>query len=220
MQHLYQAERSLIQRRFSQYDAYGAGKQFFSTLVDHETLKRCALVDLTHLSRVGFRGTESADYLKNLGFKLPDQPNIAMSQQDQTTVARLSATEYLILGGLNDFGDKVAQIEANWHMTAQQNFLLPRQDSHAWVQLTGVHIAQVMAKLCAVDLNAQNFGVGQIAQTSVARINAIIINVSDEICPKFNILYDRSAAVYLWDVLIDAMAEFDGKVLGVNSLTA
>ena len=59
---------------------------------------------------------------------------------------------------------------------------------------------------------------GHIVQTSVARINAIVLNVSDEVCPKFSILCDRSASLYLWEVLIDAMAEFNGKVIGVNTL--
>lgn len=218
MQPLYQAERSLIQAHVGTYQAYGLGKQFLTTAHDQQAIEHCALIDLTHLSRVGFRGQESADYLKAFGFKLPDLPNFSVQQDDGTRVARLSATEYLILGSLDDFGESVAQLEARWTMTDQQNFLLPRQDSHAWLQLTGRHIAQVMAKLCAVDLNAASFLPGHVVQTSIARINAIIVNVSDEDAPKFNLLYDRAAAVYLWEVLVDAMGEFDGQVVGVNAL--
>lgn len=218
MQPLYQAERSLIQAHVGNYQAYGLGKQFLTTAHDQQAIEHCALIDLTHLSRVGFRGKESADYLKPFGFQLPEKANFSIQQDDGTTVARLSATEYLILGSLDDFGESVAQLEARWTMTDQQIFLLPRQDSHAWLQLTGRHIAQVMAKLCAVDLNAASFLPGHVVQTSIARINAIIVNVSDEDAPKFNLLYDRAAAVYLWEVLVDAMGEFDGQVVGVNAL--
>jgi sarcosine oxidase subunit gamma len=75
-----------------------------------------------------------------------------------------------------------------------------------------------MAKLCAVDLSAESFVVGQIAQTSVARINAIVMNVSDAQAPKFNILCDRASSLYLWNVLLDAIAEFDGKAIGIQGL--
>lgn len=218
MQELYQAERSLIQAHVGNYQAYGSGKHFLTTAHDQQAIEHCALIDLTHLSRVGFRGQDSANYLKELGFQLPEKANFSIQQENGTLVARLSATEYLILGGLSDFGESVAQLEAHWSMTEKQIFLLPRQDSHAWLQLTGIHIAQVMAKFCAVDLNAASFLPGHVVQTSIARINAIIVNVSDEYTPKFNILYDRAAAVYLWDVLVDAIREFDGQVVGVNAL--
>jgi len=75
-----------------------------------------------------------------------------------------------------------------------------------------------MAKLCGVDLQQQAFTVGQVAQTSVARINAIVINVSDAQTQKFNLLCDRAAALYLWDVLIDAIDEFDGQVAGIEAI--
>mgnify|MGYP000225733921 FL=1 len=55
-------------------------------------------------------------------------------------------------------------------------------------------------------------------QTSVARINAIVINVSDAQTQKFNLLCGRAAALYLWDVLIDAIDEFDGHVAGIEAI--
>lgn len=67
-------------------------------------------------------------------------------------------------------------------MDESLNYLLPRQDSHAWMMLTGDYVSAIMAKLCGVDLSSEEFKPGQIVQTSVARINAIVLNVSDEIC--------------------------------------
>lgn len=220
MQNLYQAERSLIQYTFEQYDSYyGTGKQFLTTPNQDAQLKQCGLIDLTHLSRVGFRGLDAASYLNQQGYSTPNSPNTLLAQMDGSVVGRLSATEYLLLGSLKDFGTSVSELESAWQMEeARLNYLLPRQDSHAWLMLTGETVALVMAKLCGVDLSDEAFKSGQIAQTSVARVNAIVLNVSDSDCPKFSILCDRSASLYLWDVLIDAIQEFDGKVLGVNSL--
>lgn len=218
MTNLYQAESSLVQGTFAKYDLYGQGKQFLTTEHQSKDLQQCGLIDLTHLSRVGFRGADAADYLQEQGLSTPDVPNTLTLQSDGSTVGRLSATEYIVLGSLADFGEKVTALEASWQMSERLNYLLPRQDSHAWFMITGQFIVPIMAKLCGVDLSENEFKVGQIAQTSVARINAMIFNMGDEHCPKFSILCDRAASLYLWDVLLDAMSEFDGQILGVNAL--
>ena len=61
----------------------------------------CALTDLTDLPRVGFRGSDSAGYLQAHGYHLPSLPNQALRQDDGGWVARLSASEYLLLGSLS-----------------------------------------------------------------------------------------------------------------------
>lgn len=219
MNHLYQAERSPIQNIVENYQAFGDGKLFLQRQLDNShAVQSCGLVDLTNLARVGFRGLDAAQYLAAQGFTLPEKPNTLITQSDGSQVARLSATEYMILGGLQDFGERIAQLEKAWVMNDQLNYLLPRQDSHAWFQITGVYLAPIMAKICAVDLSPDVFTIGQVVQSSVARINAIIMNVSDEKTSKFNILCDRTMALYLWDVVLDAMQEFNGEVLGINAL--
>ena len=214
---LYQAECSPIQKTCAAYQSYGAGNMFLAGGESHQ-IQQCAVVDLTNMPRVGFRGTDSASYLSAAGFELPDAPNTLCHQANGSIVARLSATEYLLLGAMFDFGESVLALELGWELNDSANYLLPRQDSHAWIQLTGNWVALVMAKLCAVDLSAEAFAAGQIAQTSVARINAIVMNVSDTQAPKFNILCDRASSLYLWNVLLDAIVEFDGKAVGIDGL--
>ena len=221
MHALYAAERSPIAKSTTtSYQTFGLGKQFLKGL-DTEAEKQiqhCAIVDLTNLSRVGFRGLDAVQYLNAYGFKLPEKPNQALKQEDGSWVARLSFTEYCVLGSLHDFGERVSQLEQAWKMDETANYLLPRQDSHAWIQLTGQYVTVVMAKLCGVNLEQDEFAVGQIAQTSIARINAIVINVSDAQTHKFNVLCDRAAAAYLWEVLQDAIQEFKGEVVGIDGL--
>jgi sarcosine oxidase subunit gamma len=173
-------------------------------------LQLCALKDLTAVPRVGFRGTQSAEYLSVRGFELPDAPNRAVLQADGSQVARLSQTEFLILGSLNDHGQRVADEEARWELDHRANYLLPREDSHAWLLLSGICVAQVMAKLCGVDLRAQAFGPGAVAQTSAARINVIVINAGTSAEPAFHLLFDRMSLAYFKDAVLDAMAEFNG----------
>ncbi len=181
-------------------------------------LQRCAVVDLTEVPRVGFRGPDSTAYLLARGFILPDSPNRAVTQADGSHVARLSQTEYLVLGSLLDRGERIADEEARWEMDHYANYLLPREDSHGWLQLSGVYIAEVMAKLCGVDLRPQAFAPGAVAQTSAARINVIVINLGSVATPVFQILFDRASLDYFKGALMDAMREFDGTVLDIEAL--
>jgi sarcosine oxidase subunit gamma len=183
-----------------------------------EQVRRCALIDLSNLARVGFRGTQAAEFLQRRGYQLPEAPNRAVSQDDGGHVLRLSQTEYFLLGSLRDGGARIRAEEAGWQLGEQANYLLPRQDSHAWLLLTGAHIAEVMAKLCGVDLRPEAFAPGAVAQTSAARINVIVANVGVEGLPCFQLLCDRASAMYFWDVVLDAMAEFGGKPAGVDAL--
>lgn len=183
-----------------------------------QLLHTCALTDLTELARVGFRGSDSAAYLQARGYRLPSLPNQAVRQADGGWVARLSQTEYLLLGSLADDGTRVAGEEAEWVQDGQRNYLLPRQDSHAWLQLSGVHASAVMAKLCGVDLRAKAFPVGAVAQTSAARINVIVVNVSGDQRPALQLLFDRASLAYLREAVLDAMDEFEGGWVGVDEL--
>ncbi|WDY56206.1 sarcosine oxidase [Pseudomonas sp. PSKL.D1] len=164
-----------------------------------------ALDDLTDLARVGFRGTDSAAYLQERGYQLPPQPNQALRQGDGSWVARLSASEYLLLGSFTDLGAKVAIEEAQWTQDSRRNYLLPRQDSHAWLQLAGPQGSAVMAKLCGVDLRAEAFPLGAVAQTSAARINVIVVNAGGD---GLYILFDRASLQYFRAAVLDAMEEF------------
>jgi sarcosine oxidase subunit gamma len=173
-------------------------------------LPTCALTDLTDLPRVGFRGADSAPYLQRRGFVLPDAPNHAVTQVEGSYAVRLSQTEYLLLGSAQDQGQRIADEEARWELDHQANYLLPRQDSHAWFQLSGEQLPEVMAKLCGVDMSPQVFGPGAVAQTSAARINVIVVNATSAQQPRLFILCDRASKAYFHEALMDALYEFSG----------
>ncbi|WP_416422314.1 sarcosine oxidase [Pseudomonas sp. App30] len=172
-----------------------------------QAVQPCTLLDLTDLPRVGFRGADSAAYLQQRGFELPQAANRAVAQPDGSRVARLSQTEYLLLGSQGDQGQRIADEEARWALDHSANYLLPRQDSHAWIRLGGSLLPALMAKLCGVDLRAQAFAPGAVAQTSAARINVIIINAGGEV-PTFDVLFDRASHEYFLSAVQDALQEF------------
>lgn len=52
---------------------------------------------------------------------------------------------------------------------------MPRPETNAWCAITGQHAATMLAKMCGVDLRPKAFANGAVAQTSVARMSAIVI---------------------------------------------
>lgn len=180
-------------------------------------LHRGGLADLCNLPRFGLRGPAAAGYLQGQGYVLPERPNQALRQATGEWVLRLSQSEYLLLGALADGGARVAALEAAGGDLVPGCYPLPRQDSHAWLILTGAQLPALLAKLCGVDLG-KPFAVGDVVQTSVARLNAILLNAGDVALPHFHLLCDRASAHYLWHVLLDALEEFDGGALGVAVL--
>jgi sarcosine oxidase subunit gamma len=98
--------------------------------------------------------------------------------------------------------------------------MVPRRESHAWFRIIGTAAPEMFAKLCAVDLRPAKFPGDAIAQTSVARLNGIVIRDDLAQIPAYHLLADSASAEYLWRVLLDAMAEFDGVPVGCDALIA
>ena len=59
-----------------------------------------------------------------------------------------------------------------------------------------------------------------IAQTNLARLNAVILRADLGGMPAYDILSDIASAAYLWEALRDAMAEFDGAPVGLAAIRA
>ncbi|CAA6605439.1 Sarcosine oxidase, gamma subunit (fragment) [Rhodospirillaceae bacterium LM-1] len=176
------------------------------------SLPALAMADFSLRPRLGFKGAGTADWLAAQGLSLPPEPNQSVKDDQGRLIARLSWGEFLLLG---DF----AALQSAWSFeTAPLCFPLPRLHSHAWIVISGDAAPKMMAKICGVDLRAHKFAQGRIAQTSVARLNAIVI--ADRIRGRlgFHLLSDISTSQYLWDCLCDAMLEFDGAPVVLEAL--
>ena len=75
-----------------------------------------------------------------------------------------------------------------------------------------------LAKVCGVDLRAHKFANGEIAQTSIAKINGVIVRNDLGETLSYCIFSDSSSVEFLWDSLLDAMAEFEGAAVGAQAL--
>ena len=97
---------------------------------------------------------------------------------------------------------------------------VPRRDTNCWLMISGRHTDSMFAKLCAVDLRPHKFPVGAIAQTSLARLNGIVIRADLGDVLAYHLLTDSAAAGYMWMCLLDAMDEWGGVPVGLAALRA
>jgi sarcosine oxidase subunit gamma len=174
------------------------------------------LADLSTLPRVGFKGPGTLAWAEQCGVHLPHQPNWASKQPDATLVARLSSSELMMIGDYSGYSpliDRLAEADR-----PERVYLLPRADSHSWLTLCGSHAPDTLAKVCGIDLRPQHFENGQIAQTSLAKINTIILRSDIGNLTNYAIFSDSSSVEYLWDSLLDAMAEHLGSPVGLQAL--
>jgi sarcosine oxidase subunit gamma len=192
-----------------------------SLMPDRTLADAVGLADLGPLPRTGFKGRGAPAWLAAQGLDLPARPNLSSRQGDGSLVARLSAEEHLVLGDLAARGKTCSRLDAAWSLDAAPGcYQMPRRDGLFWLVLAGSHAPGTLAKLCAVDLCPGRFADGAVAQTSIARMDAIVIRADLAAVTAYHLLGDGASAEFLWTCLLDAMAEFGGGPVGLPALLA
>ncbi|MGI9509506.1 MAG: sarcosine oxidase [Geminicoccaceae bacterium] len=181
--------------------------------------RNLGLADLSVLPRIGFKGKAVLSQMNSQGLTLEFRPNRAFRQDDGSLAAVLAMTEVLLLPPLEGDAKHLQRLAADWSIDkADGAYLLPRQDSHFWFKVTGRRAPSMFAKICAVDLRPKVFSDLSIAQTSIARSNAIVIRDDQGKTPAYHLLGDSASSGYMWDCLLDAMAEWNGRPIGSDAL--
>lgn len=175
------------------------------------------LIDLSVYPRFGLRGPKAGDALIAAGLHPPLQPNTLTVSDNGVMVLRLGYTEYWVLA-LPDAAADLDMDALQQQLSGSGIYPVYCHDSYAWLALAGDHLADIMAKLCAVDLRGDSFGPSDLVMTSLARVGGIICHHQMAGKTVFSIFSDSASAGYLWEALLDAMAEFDGVPAGQNML--
>lgn len=188
---------------------------------ENANARALGLADLSPLPRTGFKGKEAIAWLRTQDLEIGDTNNRAYSQPDSSLIARLGDTDALVLGNVFGTDDRCKRLENTWQSTQPARcFQVPRRDASAWFLITGQRASQMFAKICGVDLRLAKFPNGSIAQSSIARMNAIAIRADIDETPAFHLLFDSASADYMWTCLKDAIAEFNGVPVGHAAVLA
>jgi sarcosine oxidase subunit gamma len=174
---------------------------------------------LSVLPRWGLKSRDAFSWLAGHGATTPSADNTAKLQRDGSLVARLSPGEALILSppvhGRSSLAEAIEKLPAEGQGAC---YPAPRWDSHCWFVVVGPDAPRMFAKLCGVDLAPDQFPNLCIAQTSVARLSAVVIRNDIGESVAFSVLAESASAEYFWDCLIDAMTEFAGAIFGAEAL--
>lgn len=160
--------------------------------------------DYTQKRRWGFRGKDAASNLRAKGWSLPEYPNQVVSANEQTLAMALSQREFWFL----DARTEATSDNARDGAFTEGMYPLFCQNSHAWLVVSGDQKAEMMAKLCGVDLSSDAFAVGDVAQTQMALINCIVARHELDGEDVFSLLLDQSYAEYALEAVLDARAEY------------
>jgi len=185
--------------------------------------RRLGLADLSPLPRTGFKGVGTIEWLTEQGLRIGPDSNLAYRQDGGALAARLAPNEIFLLDDLSGAGALVSKLNAAWSWGSEKprrliGYPMPRADSHFWFNVMGTDSSAMFSKICGVDLRPAQFVNNAIAQTSVAKMSAIVIRDDQGALPAYHLLGDSASAEYMWTCLMDAMREFDGKPVGLAAL--
>jgi len=187
--------------------------------VDEAAAGGIVVADLSPFPRLGFKGRGTIPAIQARGIVAEATANRAFRQPDGGLCLVLAPGEVILLSNLNGDGERLAQLEADWRIEdAERTYPLSRRDSHAWLAVAGEALPEMFAKLCAIDLRRDKFADLAIAQTSIAKMSAIVTRADMGTTPVFHLLVDSAAALYFCDCLLDAADEFGGRIVGLKAL--
>jgi sarcosine oxidase subunit gamma len=173
------------------------------------------LVDLSVRARFGIRGSKAGEALIAAGLPLPEKANSLSISDKGIMVLRLGLSEYWLLA-LPDVSTNLDDLQQQ--LCGEGIYPVYCHDSYAWLAMAGDHLADILAKLCGVDLRPDSFAPGDVVMTSIARVGGIICHHRIGEMSVFSILSDSASSGYFWEALLDAMAEFDGVPAGQEML--
>lgn len=184
-----------------------------------EAARHLAIADLSPLPRLGFKGRETIAAVAKRGITVEAAPNRAFRQPDGGLCLVLAPGEVILLSPLAGDGGKLQRLHDEWSLdSGERSYPLLRGDSHAWFVITGTKAPEMFAKICAVDLRLEKFPDLSIAQTSVAKLSAIVTRADIGPTPAFHILADSASALYFFGCLMDAAQEFGSSIACLNVL--
>jgi sarcosine oxidase subunit gamma len=137
-----------------------------------------------------------------LGIQLPTTPN-TVGRSERAAALWLSPDEWLIVSADSEREALLAGLRQA--LGADSGAVIDLSANRTTVELSGTGAREVLEKGCTIDLHPRSFHPGDCAQTTLARTQIILWQLTDE--PVYRLLVRGSFAGYLADWLLDAARE-------------
>ncbi len=85
-------------------------------------------------------------------------------------------------------------------------------------RIVGPRAPRLLSKVCGLDFDDSAFPDRRARETSVARVKALVVRSDAGELPAYRVLGGRAPGAYVWDVLMEAGAEFGIAPIGAAAL--
>ena len=177
----------------------------------------------TQLSEAPLRLSDATPLAKVLVYAADDGPaRTALVPFGRTSRAAsgtleigVAPGEWLVLGAVGSAPALLAAVSALVADDADSHVI---DATHQWAlfRLAGDYTADLLAKVCAIDLGDRNVPNGSAFTSSVARAKAGVVRDDLDGTRAYLLHTEWSLGQYLWDALLDAGAEFGIEVEGLQ----
>jgi len=166
-----------------------------------------AIAEIPFLSAVNLRaraGGAATDRIADrLGLRLPAVPNTATTMTDRAALW-LGPDEWLVTGPDGDAPKLRSSLEEA--LGDEHGSVVDVSANRTTLELSGTAARELLQKGCTLDLHPRSFAAGRCAQTTCARAQVLLWQVSD--LPAYRLMVRGSFAAYLADWLLDAAQEY------------
>ena len=193
-------------------------------IVDYKNVRLSERKALTAIQVLSFNGKHpdtAAAIATALGIKCSTRPGIVNSD-GKTQVCWNGPNSWMIVCSDAEAGrapgelfkvlqDAVGDLGAvgDLEATGDLGAVVDQSHGRCGLRLSGLHARQVMAKNTAIDLHPRAFGPGRCAMTSVAHMNATVIQV--DATPTYDLFVIRSLARSFVHAIEHACHEFESE---------
>ena len=178
-------------------------------IVDYKNLRLTERKALTAIQVLSFKDKHEAAAAaigKALGIDCSTQPGISNSD-GKTQVTWNGPNSWMIVASDEDSGRAAGELlKTLQQAVADLAAVVDQSHGRCGLRLSGSRARLVMAKNTAIDLHPRSFGPGRCAMTSVAHMNASIVQVDD--APTYDLFVIRSMARSFAHAIEHACREF------------
>jgi sarcosine oxidase, subunit gamma len=172
------------------------------------------LTDLTPLAKVGLRAPMDGAVQRALGVPFGRAARDGFPALDGALVVGSGPGEWLVLASVGTAGEVREQLARMLTGTGEFGSLVDLTHGRALLRLRGESSADLLAKVCAVDLSDAVTPDGAAFRSSVAKLVTDVVRDDAGGVRSYLLHCERSSGQYLADTLLDAGAEFGIDVDG------
>ncbi|MGH3450940.1 MAG: glycine cleavage T C-terminal barrel domain-containing protein, partial [Haloechinothrix sp.] len=177
------------------------------------------LADHTLLAKVGIRGPHDGALAAALGTRFGRTQRLASSSggrgdTDGNLVVGSGPGEWLVLGSPGTQDKLLTRMRGLAEDTGEFASVIDLTHGRALIRLTGARSADLLSKVCGVELSDTFTPDGAALRTSVAKLVTDVIRIDHDGLPGYLLHCERSSGQYLFDALLDAGSEFDIDIDG------